>query len=313
MTSKVCVLGSINMDVVVRVERFPQAGETLTGLSCDLMPGGKGANQAIAVANMDIPVDLIGATGNDEFGKLLRTHLVSSGVNIGGVAEAESSSGTAIVTVDQKGSNQIIVVPGSNMLLQRETIERYLSWQSSAVRYLVSQFEIQLDHIRYAFGKVKEYGTTTVLNPSPMQSIPRELVECTDIFVLNELELAQAVGITKAISSSDEAAQAALGWERSIGNKIVIVTLGDKGLIAIQNGQVIKQTAEKVSCVVDTTGAGDCFCGSLIAFLYKGYSLDESLALAQKAAAYSVQHKGASPSFPKLATFNLNTTKGETT
>lgn len=313
MTSKVCVLGSINMDVVVRVERFPQAGETLIGFSFDLMPGGKGANQAVAIANMGVPVDLVGVLGNDEFGKLLRTHLINSSVNIETVSEIESSSGTAIVTVDQRGENRIVVIHGSNSLLQRETIERYLRQQVSAVRYLVSQFEIPLDVIRYAFGKARVCGATTVLNPSPMQLIPQELIECTDIFVLNELELGQVVGATNILSSPEEVAQAALWWTQSIGNKIVIVTLGDNGLVAVQNGRVIRQTAEKVSRVVDTTGAGDCFCGSLVAFLHKGYSLDESLALAQKAATYSVQHKGASPSFPKLKTLNLNTTNGETT
>ncbi len=312
MTSKVCVLGSINMDVVVRVERFPKAGETIIGLACDLMPGGKGANQAIAIANMGVPVDLIGALGNDEFGKLLRSDLARSDVNVDGVAETGSSSGTAIVTVDKEGGNRIIVVPGSNMLLQRETIEQYLKRQGSAVQYFVSQFEIPLDHIRYAFGKVKDYGAVTVLNPSPMQSIPHELIKCTDIFVLNELELTQAAGIAEVISSPDETAQVALGWAQNIGNKIVIVTLGEKGLVAIQDGQVIRQKTEKVSCVVDTTGAGDCFCGSLVAFLCKGHQLRESLALAQKAAAYSVQRKGASPSFPKLESLNPNKTKGET-
>lgn len=313
MTSKVCVLGSINMDVVIRVEHFPQAGETLTGLSSDLMPGGKGANQAIAIANMGVPVDLVGALGNDEFGKLLRTHLISSSVNTEAVSEIESSSGTAIVTVDKRGENRIVVIPGSNLLLHEEAIEQYLRQQGSAVRYLVSQFEIPLENIRYAFGRAKEYGAITVLNPSPMQPIPQELIERTNIFVLNEVELGQVVGETNLLSSPEKVARATLEWTQSIGNKIVIVTLGDDGLVAVQNGRVIRETAEKVSRVVDTTGAGDCFCGSLVAFLHKGYSLDESLALAQKAAAYSVQYRGASPSFPKLDTLNLNKTKGDTT
>ncbi|MEK7631007.1 MAG: ribokinase [Patescibacteria group bacterium] len=312
MISRVCVLGSINMDVVVRVEKFPIVGETITGLSCDLMPGGKGANQAIAVANMDVPVDLIGALGGDEFGKLLRSHLISADVDVDAIEQTGSSSGTAIVAVDDGGNNQIIVIPGSNSLLQRKTIERYLERQSSAVRYLISQFEVPLDHIRYAFSKVKSWGAVTILNPSPMQPIPHELIEQTDMFVLNELELAQAAGMAGTISSPDEVAQVALEWARRIGNKIVVVTLGENGLVAIQNGRVIKQTAQKVSRVVDTTGAGDCFCGSLVAFLHKGYSLNESLIFAQKAAAYSVQRKGASPSFPKLDTFNLDKMKGET-
>lgn len=312
MTSKVCVLGSINMDVVVRVDRFPTVGETITGLSCDLMPGGKGANQAVAVANMGVPVDLIGALGGDEFGKLLRSHLIGANVNIDAVAQTDLSSGAAIVTVDSEGNNQIIVIPGSNSLLQRETIERYLERQNSAVRYLVSQFEVPLGQISYAFGKVKNWGATTVLNPSPMRSIPDKLIEQTDMFVLNELELVQVAGMAGTISSPDEVAQAALEWARRIGNKIVIVTLGKNGLVAIQDGQVIKQSTQKVSRVVDTTGAGDCFCGSLVAFLHMGYSLRESLALAQKTAVYSIQRKGASPSFPKLESLNLNKTKGKT-
>lgn len=312
MTSKVCVLGSINMDVVVRVDRFPTVGETIIGLSCDLMPGGKGANQAVAIANIGVPVDLIGALGGDEFGKLLRSHLIGANVNIDAVVQTDSSSGAAIVAVDSEGNNQIIVIPGSNSLFQRETIERYLERQSFAVRYLVSQFEVPLDQICYAFSKVKRLGTTAVLNPSPMRSIPDKLIEQTDIFVLNELELVQVVGMAGTISLPDEVAQAALEWTRRIGNKIVVVTLGENGLVAIQDDQVIKQSAQKVSRVVDTTGAGDCFCGSLVAFLCKGYPLRESLTFAQRAAAYSVQRKGASPSFPKLESLNLNETKGET-
>src|SRR3989344_6423043 len=239
MTSKVCVLGSINMDVVVRVDRFPSVGETITGLAC---------------------------------------HLIDAGVNINAIAQTKSSSGTAIVAVNGEGDNQIIVIPGSNALLQRETIDEYLDRQSSAIRYLISQFEVPLDLVSYTFGKAKSLGITTILNPSPMQPISRELMEQTDMLVLNELELAQVIGLTHSISSPDEVAQAALRWRQEIGKKTVVVTLGEHGLVAIQGDQVIKQPAQKVAYVVDTTGAGDCFCGSLIAFLYRGYSFDESLA-----------------------------------
>ena len=313
MTSKVCVLGSINMDVVVRVDRFPSVGETITGLACDLMPGGKGANQSIAVANMGVPVNLIGALGNDEFGKMLSSHLTTAGVNIDAVAKVKDSSGTAIVAVDNAGNNQIIVIPASNALLQQATVGQYLDKQSSAVRYLVSQFEVPLDIIGYAFAKAKKFGSTTVMNPSPMRPIPNKLIEQTDIFVLNELELAQAVGLTNLISSQEEAAKAALLWRERIGEKTVIVTLGENGLVAIQGNRVIRQTAQRVAKVVDTTGAGDCFCGTFVALLHKRYPFEESLAFAQKAAAYSVQRKGASPSFPKLEILNLNETKGDTT
>lgn len=312
MTSKICVLGSINMDVAVRVDRFPQAGETITGLACEFMPGGKGANQAIAAANMGVTVDLIGSLGDDEFGKLLRNHLVASGVNTDAVVQTESSSGTAIVMVNGEGNNQIVVIPGSNTLLQRKTIDEYLDRQGSAVRYLVSQFEVPLDLVSYAFGKAKSLRATTVLNPSPMQVIPPELIEQTDLFVLNALELAQVVGLANFICSPDEAAQMAFRWQQKIGQKTVVVTLGENGLAAVHGDQVIKQPSQKVDHVEDTTGAGDCFCGCLVAFLHNGYSFNESLALAQKAAAYSVQRKGASPSFPRLESLGINETKGKT-
>lgn len=311
MTSKVCVLGSINMDVVVRVDRFPQKGETISGLACDLIPGGKGANQAVAVANMSVPVDIIGVLGDDEFGKILLRYLNSANINTEAVAIAKSSSGTAIVAVNADGENQIVVVPGSNAMLQWEAVERYLDTQGSAVRYIISQFETPIDITSRAFAKAKSFGSVTVLNPSPMCQMSDELVEHTDIFVLNELELKQAIGLTGQISSPEEAVQAALRWKDKTGDKTIVVTLGKHGLVATQGKSVIKQPARLVANVVDTTGAGDCFCGSFVAFLHKDHSLEESLSSAQKAAAYSIQRKGASPSFPKLETLNLNKAKGD--
>lgn len=311
MNSRVCVLGSINMDVVVRVDRFPLLGETVPGFSYNLMPGGKGANQAVAIANMGVQVDLIGTLGTDEFGKLLLEYLVWSGVNVEAVVQADTTSGTAIVMVNKEGCNQIVVVPGSNAMLQWNSIESYLNRWGTAVQYLVSQFEVPLDHICSAFDRAKCLGAVTVLNPSPMQPIPTKLIELTDIFLLNEVEFSQVVGASEVITSSDGITEAALRWARDIGDKIVIVTLGEKGLVAIQEGRIIRQSSEKIARVVDTTGAGDCFCGSLVAFLHKGLPLVDSLLFAQKAAAYSVQAKGASPSFPKLAALDLKEMKGE--
>lgn len=312
MTSKVCVLGSINMDVVVRVDRFPEKGETISGLACNLIPGGKGANQAVAVANMGVPVDIIGTLGNDEFGKILLRYLNSAEVNVDAVSIVGTSSGTAIVVVNADGENQIVVIPGNNAMLQWDVTKRYLDEQGSAIRYLVSQFETPVSLVSRAFAKAKSFGIVTVLNPSPMQQIPNELAEHTDIFVFNEHELAQSACLVDTISSPEEAEQAALRWKERVGEKTIVITLGEKGLVAIQGKSVIKQPAQMVANVVDTTGAGDCFCGSLVAFLYKGYSLKKSLAFAQKAAAYSIQRRGAGPSFPKLNQLNLNATKGET-
>jgi ribokinase len=298
--SRVCVLGSINMDVVVRVARFPARGETVPGLSCDLSPGGKGANQAIAAANMGVPVDLIGALGTDEFGRLLGAYLAESGVNVDSVARVSGPSGTAVVMVDAGGQNQIIVTPGANELIPHEAVESYFRHRGVPVRHVVAQFEVPLGLIEYAFGKAKELGATTVLNPAPAGPLPHALIGVTDVIVLNEVELPQAAGLVGTVASPDDAAAAAARWSGLIGGKTVVVTLGGQGIVAVDGGRVIRQPAPAVDRVVDTTGAGDCFCGALVAFLHKGYPLEESLRFAQRAAAQSVQRPGASPSFPKL-------------
>jgi len=307
MDSKVGVLGSINMDVLVRVSRFPARGETLTGRSCELLPGGKGANQAVAVANMGVPVDLIGAIGDDEFGRSLRTYLAESGVNIDSVAQVGGPSGTAIVTVDDTGHNQIVVIPGSNALIPPAAVRTSLGRPGRKPAFVVAQFEVSVDLVTSAFSTAKELGATTVLNPSPMKPLPPALIASTDIFILNEIELAQAADRVEPVTSPDDVADTALHWATAIGGKTVVVTLGEMGLTAVDGGRVIRQSAHHVDRVVDTTGAGDCFCGTLVAFLHKGYSLEESLSFAQRAAAYSVQGQGASPSFPKLETLGVPT------
>jgi ribokinase len=291
-------LGSINMDVVVRVNRFPARGETVAGTACDLVPGGKGANTAVAVAKMGVPVDLVGALGNDEFGRLLRAYLVDSGVNLDAVAEVDGSSGTAVVTVDADGHNQIVVVPGSNERISPDAVANYLSRQCDSVRFLVSQFEVPIDLVAEAFSAAKARGATTVLNPSPMRPLAPSLIAATDLILLNEVELSQASG--ERVCTPDEAADVASRWTRRIGNKTVVATLGAQGLVAVVDGRVIRQPAKPVSGVADTTGAGDCFCGTLLAFLCQGRPFDDSLHLAQEAAARSVERPGASPSFPRL-------------
>src|SRR5439155_17427048 len=159
MGARICVLGWINVDGVVRVAGFPAGGETVAGLSCDLVPGGKGANQAVAAANMGVPVDLIGALGSDEFGRLLRAYLSDSGVNIDAVGHADGPSGTAVVTVDAGGQNQIVVVPGANERIPRAAVESYLP-RGAALRYLVSQFEVSTDLVPSGFAGAKACGAT---------------------------------------------------------------------------------------------------------------------------------------------------------
>jgi ribokinase len=249
---------------------------------------------------MGVPVDLIGALGNDEFGRMLRGYLAESGVNVESVAQVSGPSGTAIVTVDESGQNQIVVIPGSNALIPPDAVRGSLERPDSPPAFVVAQFEVPVDLVASAFATAKGLEATTVLNPSPMKPLPAALLNSTDIIVLNEIELAQAADRIEHIESPEDAADVALDWASTLGGKTVVVTLGEQGLVAVHECRVIRQPAHRVDRVLDTTGAGDCFCGALVAFLHKGYLLEESLDFAQRAAAYSVQANGASPSFPKL-------------
>ncbi len=297
-----CVLGSINMDIIVSVDRFAVPGETLEGLSMSLMPGGKGANQAISIANMGAGVDLIGAVGKDQFGDSLLEHLVQHGVNIDFVDRLSSNTGTAVVTVDSNGENQIVVIPASNSFVLKSVFKEYLAGKTSLPRYLVSQFETPIDVVHSAFKYAAKTGILTVLNPSPIKDIPKHILSLTDILILNKVELGYITGEMERVEllDSTKLIQLVVEWRRSIGNLTVIVTLGGSGVIALIGEEIIQQEAFKVENVVDTTGAGDCFCGSLIAFLEKGCEFRKSLQLAQKSAALSVQKFGAIPSFPNL-------------
>lgn len=302
MYRSICVLGSLNMDVVVSVDRFVNPGETIEGLSVSFLPGGKGSNQAIAVANMGVSVGLIGSVGKDKFGDSLLENLIKNGVNTDFIERTSLSSGSAFVTVNSKGENQIIVVSGSNSSVSKTGFKKYVLKTKDLPKYLISQFETPMDVVYSAFSHAARIGVTTVLNPSPVRNIPKRIIDLTDIFILNEVEFSQVVGKTVSADSFDGSRlkQIAIDWQRFATGKTLILTLGDKGVIAFYKGVIIQQPAIKVENVVDTTGAGDCFCGSFIAFLDKGYDIHESLGLAQKASSLSIQSLGASPSFPLL-------------
>lgn len=302
MYKGICVLGSINLDIIVSVDRFAVPGETLEGLFMSLLPGGKGANQAISIANMGVGVDLIGAVGKDQFGDSLIENLVQHGVGINFVDRLNTNTGTAVVIVDSNGENQIVVIPASNSFVLKSAFRKYLAGKTTLPRYLVSQFETPTDVVHSAFRHANKAGILTVLNPSPIRNIPKHILYLTDILILNEIELGYITGEMERVELLDSAEliQLAVEWRRSIGNLTVIVTLGGNGVIALLDEEIIQQPAFNVGNVVDTTGAGDCFCGSLIAFLEKGYEFRKSLQLAQKSAALSVQKFGASPSFPNL-------------
>ncbi|KQX82008.1 MULTISPECIES: ribokinase [unclassified Streptomyces] len=283
----IVVLGSTNMDLVAYVEKPPQRGETVTGREFRTIPGGKGANQAVAAAHAGGTVSMIGAVGNDAFGTRLRSTLEHSGVNTDHLRTVESPSGTAHIVVDAEGGNAIVVVPGAN-----GTVDHLVPGDEvliSSADALLLQLEVPLAAVVASARAARAHGVRTILTPAPAQPLPPELLAVTDLLVPNEHEAATLTGRT----DPREAATALLD---SVPE--VVITLGSSGsLYATRGAQPLTVPAPRVTAV-DSTGAGDTFVGALAVALGEGRPVREALAWASAAAALSVQRPGASASMP---------------
>ncbi|MFE7932897.1 ribokinase [Streptomyces sp. NPDC057456] len=283
----IVVLGSTNMDLVAYVEKAPQRGETVTGREFRTIPGGKGANQAVAAARAGGTVSMIGAVGNDAFGTRLRSTLEHSGVNTDHLRTVESPSGTAHIVVDDEGGNAIVVVPGAN-----GTVDHLVPGDEvliSSADALLLQLEVPLAAVVAGARAARAHGVRTILTPAPAQPLPPELLTFTDLLVPNEHEAATLTGRT----DPREAATALLD---SVPE--VVITLGSSGsLYAIRGERPLTVPAPRVTAV-DSTGAGDTFVGGLAVALGEGRPMREALAWASAAAALSVQRPGASASMP---------------
>ncbi|KPI26108.1 ribokinase [Streptomyces sp. NPDC048253] len=283
----IVVLGSTNMDLVAYVAKPPQRGETVTGREFRTIPGGKGANQAVAAAHAGGTVSMIGAVGNDAFGTRLRSTLEHSGVNTDHLRTVESPSGTAHIVVDDEGGNAIVVVPGAN-----GTVDHLVPGDEvliSSADALLLQLEVPLAAVVASARAARAHGVRTILTPAPAQPLPPELLAATDLLVPNEHEAATLTGRT----DPREAATALLD---SVPE--VVITLGASGsLYATRGAQPLTVPAPRVTAV-DSTGAGDTFVGALAVALGEGRPVREALAWASAAAALSVQRPGASASMP---------------
>ena len=297
MSAQVVVVGSLNMDLVVRARHLPVPGETLSGSGFSTAAGGKGANQAVAAARLGARTAMIGCVGGDAFGEQLRAGLEADGVDCRGLRTVPGvSSGVALIVVDDDGRNGIVVVPGANGQLAPADVEAR-SGAFAAAAVVALQLEVPLGTVEHAARRARQLGKTVVLNPAPAPPgpLPAALYACADFLVPNEIEAAALAG---SPVTSPESAAAAGRRLREAGAATVLVTLGAQGVVAVGPRGSEHFPAPRVEAVVDTTAAGDTFIGGLCAALVAGRALPEAVGFAQAAAALSVTRRGAQPSIP---------------
>jgi ribokinase len=285
----VAVLGSINLDVVIGVGAFPKPGETIMSGSVVQTSGGKGANQAIAAARMGVSVAMIGAVGDDEAGRMLTGVLADNGVEVSAVERLEGElSGVAHVIVDAAGQNMIMVHSGAN---GRVTPEQ--AAYATPAKVCLAQLETPIEAVDAFLKHAGDRGSICILNTAPAVAGAQVLFKRADILVLNETELATYAG------EGEDIAAMARGLIARPGQNI-IVTLGDQGARVISASWDLHMPARPVE-VIDTTGAGDCFCGVLAAAVSQGVPLAEAVGRANGAAAIAVGRPGAALAAPTLA------------
>jgi ribokinase len=294
---RVFVAGSINMDVVATADRHPRIGETVAGNAVLYFPGGKGANQAVSAVKLGAPTTLIGRLGKDAFGDQLKAFLAAQGIDLSFLQEtAEAHTGTAIITT-ANADNTIVVIPGANAHVTAADVEAPALARGDIA---VSQFEIPLAAISAFFERARAAGATTILNPAPAIEAKRELLDLVDILILNESELG-FLSKTELDDTDDHARfiEATRSLQTN-ADKIICVTMGKRGLLALVNDEPLIIPGRSVRAV-DTTGAGDCFVGAVAAQLARGNSIRDALDYANSAASICVQRMGAAPSMPTVA------------
>lgn len=289
---QVDVVGSVNVDLVLRVDDLPGPGETVMAVNFARMPGGKGANQAAAAARMGAATRLLGAVGDDEAGVWMREQLAQAGVDMTAVVTQPGlPTGAAHIAVDARGENQIIVLPGANHALGPVT-------PLPGARVVLAQNEVPVESIASAFA-----GTDglRLLNAAPAEPTALAIFGLVDVLIVNEHELARYAALA-GVTGADEAALAHALLMRGEGapRQAVVVTLGARGCIAVWRERHVAVPAFPV-VPLDTIGAGDCFCGALAALLAEGFDLASALPMANAAAALCTQTHGAVPAMPTRA------------
>lgn len=285
----VVVAGAINTDLVATVEHAPEAGETVTGSSFAVFGGGKAANQAVAARRAGSTVALAGAVGDDTFGVDRRADLARDGIDLGGVLQIDGmASGVALITVERLGENRIAYVPGPTLKITGEQIRKVLE-RTRPVVYLQPN-EVTLDAAAEALRYARELGSATMLNATPDPALVRPLVDDVDYLIVNEVE---AFALAGRMGPLAEVAAALAEQTRTS----VVLTAGAEGAYGYHQGQAMHVPASRVD-VIDTTGAGDTFCGVFASRIAGGSSFDEAVRWAVRAASLATTSAGAQAAIP---------------
>lgn len=298
---RIVVIGSLNMDLVVSMERMPQIGETILGTSIHYIPGGKGANQAVGCSYLGADVVMIGAVGNDQFGQRIISEMQRFGVKTDRITIMEGTpTGTATIMLT-KDDNCIVVVPGANAFCSAEQVNQY----EEAIRYadvLLVQLEIPISTVEQALSIARAHGVKTILNPAPAQVLSDQLLKLVDYITPNETEFEL---LSRANISSDQALETEmLRWQQTYEHT-VIVTRGEKGSSYLDRITDELNTIPVIPVkVIDTTGAGDAFNAALSYCLASGWSIEECVSFAGKAASLSVTKFGAQSGMPTFEEVN---------
>jgi ribokinase len=280
LPAPVVVVGSINMDLVVNADHVPAPGETILGDKLRTLPGGKGANQAVAAARAGAAVSMIGRLGPDAFGTELRDGLRAEGVDVGAVGTCKHDpSGVALITVAATGENAIVVAPGANAMIRTVHVDDVVDASPSAFvagSVVLMQLEIPLEVVVHTAVRARAVGCRVVLNPAPARPLPDELFAAIDVVIANETEVDMLGGIDALRTRVP----------------VVVATLGAAGLTLYTSGGAVHMPGHQVD-VVDTTGAGDATCGAFVAALAAGHSESEAAVRANAAGALTTTALGA--------------------
>ena len=292
MSEKIIVIGSMNADLVIHSPQMPNLGETLTGSNFQINAGGKGLNQAVAIAKLGGDVSFLGAVGNDSNGELLLDTLKQNNIRFNGFKTEKTPTGIAMITVVD-GNNFIILDSGANAELTPEVIENYSNLIAEC-EYCVMQLEIPVETVLKVCEIANKSCTKIILNPAPYKELPKEVFSKIDFIIPNEHE---AYDLTGVYPDNEENTRKAVLKLKQMGVKNIIITLGERGCAYSVENEIVFKSAIKTN-VVDTTSAGDTFVGALVSKLSQNETLENAVLFSTKAAAITVSREGASKSIP---------------